>query len=556
MAKSDRITLPEASARTGISIPTIYRRIRQGEIRGAICIDAIGKHWEIFTSELPKLTLKRHKRTTVDETLPAISPGLEEPVAAEPAASCSPFTANISENRASSGQTVYNDLSENVVSPCNSGKEHMVTENRDTSTFGPLPTGGENGPNLSFVGLLKDKEAELARLQAQLQELQIECKVWEAGKERFEATIKRLEAEQSQLRDDLEAARDDAAYWRGRWEEAALNLDSLRQLIAEKNQDDQEQIWSLNDQVADLQERLDNGIAENVAYAAKQLEPDNGDEVSEESELALETTQETEKSTEDTIAETYNGSAYATAELAAVTVSMPALTSDFSATTAELSALQPVTEADQIETASGEKTQEMPSLGNDYAVEQGHKSDGEPQANFEIPLDSDSGRLLERPVRLADNAEIIAKLKLDTKQAPTIHPEPTFPIVDEVPLENGLDQVTESVELAEISVEEDVYDSDEAPDGGPVEEVKLADEYASRVEPLSVKDLVAGGDSLRAAYSGTESGGAVVDMEVENSSPKERNEEQRGRNNPKKWHNPGRGGRSHKRNKKRIPPIK
>lgn len=64
MARAERITLQEASELSGVSIPTIYRRIRSGELRGAICIDASGKHWELFKSDLPKLTLKRKKRST------------------------------------------------------------------------------------------------------------------------------------------------------------------------------------------------------------------------------------------------------------------------------------------------------------------------------------------------------------------------------------------------------------------------------------------------------------------------------------------------------------
>ena len=70
MARAERITLQEASELSGVSIPTIYRRIRSGELRGAICIDAGGKHWELFKSDLPKLTLKRKKRST--EALPAV----------------------------------------------------------------------------------------------------------------------------------------------------------------------------------------------------------------------------------------------------------------------------------------------------------------------------------------------------------------------------------------------------------------------------------------------------------------------------------------------------
>lgn len=205
MARAERITLQEASELSGVSIPTIYRRIRSGELRGAICIDAGGKHWELFKSDLPKLTLKRKKRST--EALPAV------PVAQEISLTSIEEAAPTTELPAV--DTIVTE-SELLAEPqTDTGANNMV----EFSTFHKLSVENE---------VLKARCAD-------------------------------LEDRLKHLREELDSAKDDASYWRGRWEEISLNFEALRKMLEDKNSEDQELIWELRGQVADLQdERLEN----------------------------------------------------------------------------------------------------------------------------------------------------------------------------------------------------------------------------------------------------------------------------------------------------------
>ena len=88
-----------------------------------------------------------------------------------------------------------------------------------------------------------------------------------------------LEDRLKHLREELDSAKDDASYWRGRWEEISLNFEALRKMLEDKNSEDQELIWELRGQVADLQdERLENEqvapteVAEVEEYSAPEAE--------------------------------------------------------------------------------------------------------------------------------------------------------------------------------------------------------------------------------------------------------------------------------------------
>ena len=211
MARAERITLQEASELSGVSIPTIYRRIRNGELRGAICIDASGKHWELFKSDLPKLTLKRKKRST--EALPAVQVADET-------------SSEITDNFASIAE-VEDVAKDNSVSAEISEAQHVGVEIKN-----------------SLEQELLVKNAVLVERCAD------------------------LEHKLKQLREELDSAKDDASYWRGRWEQISINFDALRKMLEDKSNDDQELIWDLRGQVADLQERLDDNYTEDNNYAA------------------------------------------------------------------------------------------------------------------------------------------------------------------------------------------------------------------------------------------------------------------------------------------------
>ena len=224
MARAERITLQEASELSGVSIPTIYRRIRSGELRGAIFIDAGGKHWELFKSDLPKLTLKRKKRST--EALPAV----------------------------------------------------QVAQTGSTNIKAAMPTG-----ELPTVDITASHSELLAEPQTATSvssntslttdhELLVENEI-------LKARCADLEDRLKHLREELDSAKDDASYWRGRWEEISLNFEALRKMLEDKNSEDQELIWELRGQVADLQdERLENEqvapteVAEVEEYSAPEAE--------------------------------------------------------------------------------------------------------------------------------------------------------------------------------------------------------------------------------------------------------------------------------------------
>lgn len=208
MARAERITLQEASELSGVSIPTIYRRIRSGELRGAICIDASGKHWELFKSDLPKLTLKRKKRST--EVLPAIQ-----------------YTAEVGEQ-----------VAENVVLKAES------TAIDNTSALSAASEGNQTTAAASTVQVAREHE-----LLVQNEVLKARCAD--------------LESRLKQLGDELDLAKDDAAYWRGRWEQIGINFEALRRMLEDKNSDDQNLISELRGQIADLQnENLEEKQAE------------------------------------------------------------------------------------------------------------------------------------------------------------------------------------------------------------------------------------------------------------------------------------------------------
>ncbi len=195
MARAERITLQEASELSGVSIPTIYRRIRSGELRGAICIDASGKHWELFKSDLPKLTLKRKKRST-------------EALSAMPVAEDRGWVA----------------------------AEEKVESALELASADQASADSANSVN----------SAEGVKLAAE-STLLIENEV-------LKARCADLEDRLKQLREELDSAKDDASYWRGRWEEISLNFEALRKMLEDKNSEDQELIWELRGQVADLQD--------------------------------------------------------------------------------------------------------------------------------------------------------------------------------------------------------------------------------------------------------------------------------------------------------------
>ncbi len=206
MARAERITLQEASELSGVSIPTIYRRIRSGELRGAICIDASGKHWELFKSDLPKLTLKRRKRST--EALPAV-------------------------------QVADNDIdlvsAESVIQTT-----ELPAKKETIIDSAPLA-------NFQAADSAADSIANETKLLAEQHKLLVENEVLKARCADLEENLKHS-------REELDSAKDEASYWRGRWEEISLNFEALRKMFEDRNNEDQELIWDLRGQVADLQD--------------------------------------------------------------------------------------------------------------------------------------------------------------------------------------------------------------------------------------------------------------------------------------------------------------
>ena len=207
---SERIPLQEAADITGISVPTIYRRIRRGEIRGAICIDARGKHWEVDKADLEKLTLKRRYK---DKSLNPFVTSEMAAVTAEMPAVTTEMAAVTTEMPAVPSQT---------------GESLQVNS-------GTLP---KSSLTLSSNG------GEAIVLRERLLNLEEKCE--------------QLQKMNDELQYELNEAKDEASYWRGRWEEISDNFNSLRQILIDKNNDDQEQIWSLRDEVCELQDRLNN----------------------------------------------------------------------------------------------------------------------------------------------------------------------------------------------------------------------------------------------------------------------------------------------------------
>lgn len=200
---SERIPLQEAADITGISVPTIYRRIRRGEIRGAICIDARGKHWEVDKADLEKLTLKRRYKDR--ELNPFVTSEISAITAEMPA-----VTAEMP-----------------ALSP------EIATGSQSKS---------ENPAKKSSVSSFNGGEALV--LRERILSLEEKCEL--------------LQKTNDELQYELNEAKDEAAYWRGRWEEISENFNSLRQILIDKNNEDQEQIWSLRDEVCELQDRLNN----------------------------------------------------------------------------------------------------------------------------------------------------------------------------------------------------------------------------------------------------------------------------------------------------------
>ncbi|MGM9998584.1 MAG: helix-turn-helix domain-containing protein [Candidatus Bruticola sp.] len=222
MARSERITLQEASELSGVSIPTIYRRIRSGELKGAICIDAGGKHWELFKSDLEKLTLKRKKRS-------------------------SSVTLGNSED------TTSVQVAEQL-KPDDSG-------NSDNCTSSGLGDGS---------GFIADADSELIQLRKRCAE---------------------LEENEKELQRALEAVKDEASYWHGRCDQISLDFETLRQVLLDKTNDDQELIWNLREQVADLQENLGNTQA---YYSELTTEIGSGADGGSPSDYSLEEVQSSE----------------------------------------------------------------------------------------------------------------------------------------------------------------------------------------------------------------------------------------------------------------------
>ncbi|MGM9992629.1 MAG: helix-turn-helix domain-containing protein [Candidatus Bruticola sp.] len=198
MARSERITLQEASELSGVSIPTIYRRIRSGELKGAICIDASGKHWELFKSDLDKLTLKRKKRSALSAALKA--------------------TAELS---------ALADNSSVEVEPL------KVLELKANNVCALDDSSADKSSSCFDESFM----CELDKLKSRCAEL-----------ENSEKELQRM----------LEAAKDEASYWHGRCDQISLDFETLRQVLLDKNNDDQELIWDLREQVADLQENLES----------------------------------------------------------------------------------------------------------------------------------------------------------------------------------------------------------------------------------------------------------------------------------------------------------
>ena len=173
---NERLSIQEVAELTGSSLPTIYRRLRQGEIRGVVCIDANGKHLEIYKRDLPKLVLKKRRSTSQSLEVGGLAAEVE-------------------------------------------------TESPRIERVPEMP------PSLERAALTVELEAP--------------------EKDSWKVRARQLEQ-------DLEIAKDEAAYWRGRWEEVSANYETLRQILVDKNAEDQEEIWSLRSQVADLQERLES----------------------------------------------------------------------------------------------------------------------------------------------------------------------------------------------------------------------------------------------------------------------------------------------------------
>lgn len=220
-----------------MSKPTIYRRLKHGEIKGALCIDSSGKHWEVYESELPRLGLKRKYNSSSRTTV-------ELPGAAEDASSMY------------DGAAVYGE-------PRFSGELSLIGDDSIDSVEVPADSIRQQRSGTADNEAAASLRAELVRLDA----------AWKTEKQ--------------QLLEELDAAKDEASYWRGRWEESSRNFEALRQNLVDRSAEDQEEIWELRDQVADLQEQVEQSAStaagessDSAAYevsAARSSAAGNGD---------------------------------------------------------------------------------------------------------------------------------------------------------------------------------------------------------------------------------------------------------------------------------------
>ena len=214
--------------------------IRSGELRGAICIDASGKHWELFKSDLPKLTLKRKKRST--EALPAVQASEEIALESIESALQTAELPTIEEAAVSSAPFI----------------------------------------NSQAVDSVANSSANEVKLLAEQHKLLVENEV-------LKVRCADLEEKLQHSREELDSAKDEASYWRGRWEEISLNFEALRKMFEDRNNEDQELIWDLRGQVADLQDEHSASGSDQVSQAESEeyIAPVEENEVEEDEQVQL-----------------------------------------------------------------------------------------------------------------------------------------------------------------------------------------------------------------------------------------------------------------------------
>lgn len=186
-----RVSIPEAAKMAGVSIPTINRRIKSGELKAALCIDQKGKHWEVYASSLESLQLK-HKRSSANVAEPGGGEELE----------LTAVTAQV----ADAGNPVASPASLKTASTWAASQAGPVSSDETWSALWERLRCCEE--------LLKDSHAEAAK--------------WRSVAEIREKDVRELRVELKEARQELALANEDGAYWKGRWEEVYASFETLK----------------------------------------------------------------------------------------------------------------------------------------------------------------------------------------------------------------------------------------------------------------------------------------------------------------------------------------